>query len=109
MDTNDFARKQPADRQRVRPSNAEPFLLTVYGDLEWGRYERKRTNGSDPVGIGIQPYRTDGASREIMNYLAPFLDEASQGGGQLAVVGGLRPRSESALDLFLFFQFTFFL
>jgi len=87
MDTNGFTRKQPADRQRVRPSNPEPFLLTVYGDLEWGRYERKRTSGSDPVGVGIQPYHAAGASREIMNYLPPFLDEASQGGGRLDVVG----------------------
>ena len=109
MDTNDFARKQPADRQRIRSSNAEPFMLTVYGDLEWSRYERKGTKGSDPVGVGIQPYPSAGGSREIMNDLAPFLDGASQGGGQLAVVGGLRPRSEIALDLFLFFQFTFFL
>ena len=62
-------------------------MLTVYGDFEWSRYERKGTKGRDPVGVGIQPYPSAGGSREIMNDLAPFLDGASQGGGQLAVVG----------------------
>ena len=63
IDTNGFTRKQPADRQRVRPSNAEPFLLTIYGDLEWSGYERKGTKGSDPVCIGIQPYPSASGSR----------------------------------------------
>ena len=77
---------------------AEPFLLTVHGDPVWGGYERKRTKGSDPVSIGIQPYRSTGGSREIMNDLAPFLDVASQGGGQFAVVGGLTCVYQAAYD-----------
>ena len=39
IDTNGFTRKQPADRERVRSSLAEPFLLTVHGDPVWGGYK----------------------------------------------------------------------
>ena len=98
IDTNGFTRKQPADRQRVRSSLAEPFLLTVHGDPVWGGYRRKGRNGGDPVGIGIQPYPSAGGSREIMNDLAPFIDGASQASGQFSVVGGLSCVYHAAYD-----------
>ena len=43
-------------------------------------------------------FRSTGGSREIMNDLASFLDGASQGGGQFAVVGGLTCVYQAAYD-----------
>ena len=98
IDTNRFAREQPADCQRIRTSNTEPFLFTVDRYLEWGGYERKRTNGRDPVGIWIHPYRGTVTFSKIMNDLAPFFDRASQSSGQFTVVGSLSCGYQAAYD-----------
>ncbi len=55
IDTNRFARKQPADRQRIRSSLAEPILLAVHRDPILGGNNRQRRNGGNPVGIRIEP------------------------------------------------------
>jgi len=98
IDTNRLAREQPADCQRIRTSYTEPFLFTVDRYLEWGGYEGKRTNGRDPVGVWIHPYRGTVTFSKIMNDLAPFFDRAAQSSGQFTVVGSLSCGYQAAYD-----------
>jgi hypothetical protein len=67
VDTNGFAGKQPADSQRVRPSNAKPFLLTIHSDSKRGGYQGERSKSGDPVSTWIQPYSTRYGFCEIMH------------------------------------------
>tara|TARA_B100001179_G_scaffold190558_1_gene147262 strand:+ start:3430 stop:3711 length:282 start_codon:yes stop_codon:yes gene_type:complete len=38
VDANGFTWKQPANSQRIRPSNAKPFLLAIHSDSKRGGY-----------------------------------------------------------------------
>jgi hypothetical protein len=72
IDLDTFAWKKPADRQRLEPSLAEPFLLTFNGDAILGGKVVERGKRGDVVGIRKQP---TGKSRgkKFMNCLSPLL------------------------------------
>lgn len=50
-----LSRKKPANRQRLKPSLSEPFLLSIYGDAILSRQIVKGRKGSDIVGTRVKP------------------------------------------------------
>ena len=57
LDVYRLARDQPANCQRLKASLGEPLLLSVYGDAMVGWDVGEGWEGSDPVGIRVQPRR----------------------------------------------------
>ena len=55
VDPDGFPGKEPADRQRFKPSLGEPFLLGVNGDTVLGGKIIERRKGSDIFSVRIEP------------------------------------------------------
>jgi len=55
-----FTWKEPADRQRLEPSLAEPLLLTVNSDMVLSGKVAEWREGADVISIGEQPGRKAG-------------------------------------------------
>jgi hypothetical protein len=85
IDLNDFAREQPADRQRFEPSLSEPFLLTIDRNAILGREIVKRRKGNDKVRVGKEP-SGDACPKKRMQSLAAFLDGYIQLGRNFGIV-----------------------
>jgi len=85
IDSNRFAGKKPADRQRFKGSLAEPFLLTVDGDPVLGRKVIKRSEGGNEIRIWKKPSRDPG-SKKLVQGLSPLLHRHIQFGCNLCVM-----------------------
>jgi hypothetical protein len=55
IDLDDFSRKEPADRQRFKPSLAEPLLLSLDGDEILGWQVAERRERADVVRVWKKP------------------------------------------------------
>jgi hypothetical protein len=97
IDANRFAGEKPADRQRFKPSLAEPFLLTIDGNAVLGREIIKRSKGDNEIRTGKEPPRDPG-SEKLVKYLSPLLHRDAQFGCNLCIMGRLAGLYHSTHD-----------
>ncbi|UCF82870.1 MAG: hypothetical protein JSV50_17025, partial [Desulfobacteraceae bacterium] len=71
INLDNFARKKPADRQRLEPSLGEPLLLTLYRNAILGGKVVERWKRDDVIGIGEQP-TWKVAGKKLMKGFASF-------------------------------------
>jgi hypothetical protein len=97
IDLNDLSRKQPADRQRFKPSLAEPLLLSLDADAVLGGQVAERRERADVVGVrkkpGGEPFK-----EEIVKRLFPFFGRDFQRCGYLGVMRGMPRLNKMAYD-----------
>ena len=86
IDAHPFPWEQPADCQRLKTSLGVPLLLAIDGNAVLGGYVRKRWEGSNPVGIRVDPPR-EACSHYSVHYLATIFSAKTQFSRQLGVVG----------------------
>jgi hypothetical protein len=87
IDPDDFARKKPADRQRFKPSLAEPLLLTIDCDAVLCGKVVKRWKRGNIIGLGKEPPRKSRGGEKLMQALSPLFDRNAQFGREFRVVG----------------------
>jgi hypothetical protein len=85
---NRFPWKKPADRQRFKPSLAEPFLLTLNGNTVLRGEVVKGGKRSNQVCVGEEPSGNSG-SEKVMERLSAFFYRNSKLGCNLRVMGSL--------------------
>jgi len=85
IDANGFSRKEPADRQRLERSLAEPLLLAINRDAELILKAVERSKRHKNVGLGIHPPGYSGVN-EVVKRLSPLLNGNTQFTGYLRVM-----------------------
>jgi hypothetical protein len=80
--------EEPADRQRLKGSLAEPFLLTFNGDAVLGGQIIERGEGGDEFGAGVKPSGNSGGEK-IVKCFSPFFHRETEFGSQFRVKRGL--------------------
>jgi hypothetical protein len=86
IDLNDLSRKQPADRQRFKPSLTEPLLLPLNRDAVLGSQVAERRERADVVRVRKKP-GGEPFEEEIVKRLLPFFRRDTQRCGYLRVMG----------------------
>jgi hypothetical protein len=72
IDPDGSSRKKPADRQRLEPSLAEPFLMAINADAVVGWKIVKRRKRGDVIGVWVKPPREHGKRKKLMDRLSPL-------------------------------------
>ncbi len=98
IDADRLSRKQPADRQRLERSLAEPFLPSVDGEPVVRGQTVERRERNDGVGFRVEPARKAERRKELAHRLSALLRRHPQGGCDLRVVRRLPGRYEMLDD-----------
>jgi hypothetical protein len=80
--------EKPADRQRLKGSLAEPFLLAFNGDAVLGGQIIERGEGDDEVGAGVKPSGNSGGEKIVKGF-SSFFHRETEFGSQFRVKRGL--------------------
>jgi hypothetical protein len=73
-----LSRVEPADRQRFKPSLAEPLLFPVHADPVLRRQAAEGRKGADVIGIREKPYAGDAKLHKVMEGFAAVLNRHPQ-------------------------------